>query len=70
MGVPSIWIDRPCETENPIFWICYHATMLFIHGAMTYQQLDEIYVRYTNKSIKDVCKENKSDVILLDKEED
>lgn len=34
------------ETNNPAFWICWHACMLFLHGVITKETFDSIYKRY------------------------
>lgn len=45
----SVWEIEP-ESENPQFWICYHAAMLFFHGIFTYEQFDEIYKKITTQN--------------------
>ena len=34
------------ETDNPRFWICWHACMLYLHGVFSYEQFDKIYQTY------------------------
>lgn len=41
------WADPVDETKNEPFWICYHACMLFLHGAFTKEQFDQVYNKYS-----------------------
>jgi hypothetical protein len=44
----SGWIEIRNETDNPEFWICYHACMLFIFEVITYETFMSIYNKYSN----------------------
>lgn len=46
----SIWENIPSERDNAPFWICYHAVMLWLHGAISKADLDTIFEKYTIKS--------------------
>ena len=39
--------DLKDETTNAPFWICWHACMLFLHGAITKDEFDEVYNKYS-----------------------
>ncbi len=44
-----MWEQTIDETKNPVFWICWHAAMLFLHGVISYEQFNEIYDNQVKK---------------------
>jgi hypothetical protein len=47
----SGWDNIELESDNPVFWICYHACMLYMHGVLTYEDFMKIYHEQTANEI-------------------